>query len=196
MNKRDRTAAIVDVTLKLLVTGSAIAGGILIPNLLVALDKPLNVFGKQMDKRQREREMRRAVSYMKTKQLIRGDYQHGLQITPKGRKRLEKVEFGKISIRRPAMWDRKWRLVFFDVPESERSSRIGFINKLKQLGFYQLQKSAWIHPFPCREIIEKVAAHYNVDDYISYVEVTRIDKQEKLEEHFKALLSNTKINGR
>ena len=184
MDKRDRTAAIVDGTLNFLVTGSSIAGGLLIPNLLVALEKPLDMFWKQLDKRQRERETRRAISYMKTKQLIRSDYQHGLQITPKGRKRLEKIEFGKISINRPDTWDQKWRLVFFDIPEDIRHSRISFINKLKQLDFYQLQKSAWLHPFPCREIIETVSAYYDVDSYVSYVEVIYIDNQKKLMKQF------------
>ncbi|OVE79260.1 hypothetical protein BVY00_00870 [bacterium G20] len=184
MDKRDRTAAIVDGTLNFLITGSAVAGGLLIPNLLVALDKPLNMFWKQLDKREREREMRRAISYMKTKQLISGNYQHGLQITSKGRQRLKKIEFDKISINRPTAWDRKWRLVFFDIPEAKRHSRISLINKLKQLDFYQLQKSAWIHPFPCRKIIEAVAAYYDIDSYISYVEVVHIDNQEKLIKQF------------
>lgn len=184
MDKRDRTAAIVDGTLNFLVTGSSIAGGLLIPNLLVALEKPLDMFWKQLDKRGREREMRRAISYMKTKQLIRGDYQHGLQITPKGRKRLEKIEFDKISINRPDAWDQKWRLVFFDIPEDRRHLRVSFINKLKQLDFYQLQKSVWLHPFPCREVIEAVAAYYDVDSYISYVEVLYIDNQKKLMKQF------------
>lgn len=184
MDKGDKTAAIVDGTLNFLVTGSAIAGGLLIPNLLVALEKPLDMFWRQLDKRERERETRRAISYMKTKQLIRGDYQHGLQITPKGRKRLEKIEFAKISINRPDTWDKKWRLVFFDIPEDRRHLRIAFINKLKQLDFYQLQKSAWLHPFPCREIIETVATYYDVDSYISYVEVLYIDNQKKLMKQF------------
>lgn len=188
MDKRDRTAAIVDGTLNFLVTGSAIAGGLLIPNLLVALEKPLDMFWKQLDKRECERETRRAISYMKTKQLIRGDYQHGLQITPKGRKRLEKIQFDKIFINRPEIWDRKWRLVFFDIPEDRRRLRVLFISKLKQLGFYQLQKSAWIHPFPCRKIAEKVAAYYEIDSFISYVEVTYIDNQQRLKERFKSII--------
>ena len=41
----------------------------------------------------------------------------------------------------------KWRLVILDIPEKKRrESR--FWKKLKDMGFYQCQKSAWIHPFP------------------------------------------------
>ncbi|MDO8591453.1 MAG: hypothetical protein Q7R60_00810 [bacterium] len=188
MDKRDRTAAIVDGILRLTITSGAIAAGLVIPNLLIGLEKPLDVFWKQLDKRERERELRRVVSYMKTKSYLRGDYEHGLRLTTKGRKRLAKIEFEDLEIEKPQTWDKKWRLVFFDIPESERASRVHFINKLKRLGFYKLQQSAWIHPFPCREIIEKVSDFYDVDIYISYVEVTYIDNQQKLKNRFKNLL--------
>lgn len=188
MEKRDRTAAIVDGILNLAITGSAIAAGLLIPNLLIGLEKPLNVFWKHLDKRQRERELRRVVSYMKSNNLLRGDYEHGLQITAKGRERLKKVGFEKLLITAPKTWDKKWRIVFFDIPESKKYARDMLTSKLKLLGFYQLQKSAWVHPFPCREIIEKVAAYYGVDSYVSYVDVTYIDNQEKLKERFKKII--------
>ncbi len=187
MDKKDRTAAIVDGILRLTVTSGAIAAGLAIPNLLIGLEKPLNIFWKQLDKRERERELRRVVSYMKTKSYLRDDYGHGLQITKKGRKRLAKIDFKSLEVKRPAVWDKKWRLVFFDIPEAERRSRVLFTSKLKLLGFYQLQKSAWIHPFPCRDVIAKAADFYDIDIYISYVEVTYIDNQQKLKNRFKGL---------
>lgn len=188
MDKKDRTAAIVDGTLNFLVTGSAMTAGLLIPNLMVALEKPLGVFWKQIDKRQREREMRRTITYMKSRKLIRGDYEHGLQITAKGHKRLERNELGKLDIKKPPRWDQMWRLVFFDVPEDQRQGRVALTRKLKELGFYQLQKSAWIHPFPCREIIERICSFYDVDEFVSYVEVAYIDNQAKLKSRFKSVL--------
>ena len=188
MDKRDRTAAIVDGTLNFLITGSAIAGGLLIPNLLVALDKPLNVFWKELDKREKERETRRVVTYMKSRGLIRGDYEHGLKITRKGIKRLASLDFKKLTIKKPNTWDRKWRLVFFDIPEDRRHRRIALIKKLRGLDFYQLQKSVWIHPFPCRNVIEKICVEYGVQKYISYVEIGYIDSQEKLLKRFKKII--------
>jgi phenylacetic acid degradation operon negative regulatory protein len=148
----------------------------------------LNIFWRQLDKRERERELRRTISYMKTKNLLQGDYEHGLQITNKGRERIEKVDFEKLSIVVPKMWDQKWRLVFFDIPEDHKYARDMLARKLRSLGFYQLQKSAWIHPFPCRDVIEKVCTEYKVDRYISYVEVTYIDNQQKLKERFKKII--------
>lgn len=188
MDKRDRTAAIVDGTLNFLVTGGTIASGLLIPNLLIALDKPLNAFWKELDKRARERETRRVITYMKSRDLISGDYEHGLKITKKGMKRLANMNFKKITIDKPNVWDKRWRLVFFDIPEDLRQKRIALIKKLRSLGFYQLQKSAWVHPFPCREVIEKICVEYDIQNYTSYVEITYIDNQKKLVERFRNII--------
>ena len=180
MARNDNTSAVVDGILRFVVTTSTVAAGLLLPNLLIALDKPLGAFSKQLDKRQRERELRRVISYMKSSQLMTGDYEHGLQLTDKGRRRLADHEFDTQKIKPPEKWDGRWRLVIYDIPETQRLSRRLLAGKLHELGFYQLQRSAWLHPFPCREIIEVVAATYSVDRYVSYLEVAAIDNQKVL----------------
>lgn len=184
MSKSDRTAAIVDGVLRLTVTSGAIAAGLLIPNLLIGLEKPLDIFWKQLDKRERERELRRVVSYMKSRDLIHGDYEHGLVITEQGRERLKKIDFDNIKIESAATWDKKWRLVFYDIPESYKEYRQALARKLRNLGFYQLQKSAWVHPLPCRDVIKKICTHYEIEKYVSYVEIIYIDNQENLKKRF------------
>lgn len=184
MSKSDRTAATVDGVLRLTVTSGAIAAGLLIPNLLIGLEKPLDIFWKQLDKRERERELRRVVSYMKSRDLIHGDYEHGLVITEQGRERLKKIDFDNIKIESAATWDKKWRLVFYDIPESYKEYRQALARKLRNLGFYQLQKSAWVHPLPCRDVIEKICTHYEIEKYVSYVEIIYIDNQENLKKRF------------
>lgn len=184
MDKRDRTAAIVDGVLRLTVTSSAIAAGLVIPNLLIGLEKPLNVFWKQLDKRERERELRRTVSYMKSRDFISGDYEYGFRITKHGRKRLDRIDFDNISIDTSQTWDKKWRMVIYDIPEEFKQGRQDLTRKLRRLGFYQLQRSAWIHPLPCHDVVEKICSHYKVEKYVSYVEVTYLENQEKLKKKF------------
>jgi|SRR3990170_8778436 len=43
-------------------------------------------------------------------------------------------------------WDKKWRLVIFDIPEKTRGVRDGVREKLKQLGFGMWQKSVYVTP--------------------------------------------------
>lgn len=187
--RNDRTSAIIDNVLRLTITTGAIGAGLLIPNLLVALEKPLDIFWKHLDKRERERELRRALVYMKSRKLIQTDYDHGLQITQKGKNRLAKLDLDKIVIPKPKTWDRKWRLVFYDIPEEHKTGRNALVSKLNELGFYQLQRSAWLHPFPCREAVEAITTAYSIDPYITYVETSYIDNQTRLVQKFQKLLS-------
>lgn len=186
MSKNDTTSAIVDGVLKLVVTTGSLAAGVVIPNLLIALDKPLGKFWRHMDKKQKERELRRIISYMKSTRLLSENYKHGLQITDKGRKRLNQSEFDSLRVKTPRKWDGRWRLIIYDVPEEYKEARKAFAVKLNKLGFYQLQRSAWLHPFPCREAIEIISSYYQIDKYISYIETVKIDNQRLLIDKFQA----------
>lgn len=44
-------------------------------------------------------------------------------------------------------WDRKWRIVVFDIAEVNKKIRDRFRAKLRELGFGMLQESVWITPY-------------------------------------------------
>ncbi|MBI2019711.1 hypothetical protein HYS95_03550 [Candidatus Daviesbacteria bacterium] len=44
----------------------------------------------------------------------------------------------------PAEWDKKWRIVVFDIPEQKRLIRNLLRRNLKKWGFKPLQKSVWV----------------------------------------------------
>lgn len=46
------------------------------------------------------------------------------------------------------MWDGRWRLVLFDVPETAKQRRESLRRTLRRCGFGYLQNSAWISPDP------------------------------------------------
>lgn len=53
-------------------------------------------------------------------------------------------------------WDGKWRMVIFDVPESDRSLRAKMRRRLTIEGFGCLQKSVWISPSPFGTMIDEL----------------------------------------
>ncbi|MDZ7744484.1 MAG: hypothetical protein U5K77_01860 [Candidatus Saccharibacteria bacterium] len=192
---KDTTSAIVDGLLRFVAAGGMISIAFLSPLALPAVDKPTRKMLEKLDERERERELRRVVYYMKQRGLIRltaEDYEHGLQITRRGRKRLQKANYDNVSIPTPDTWDKCWRLVLFDIPVDKNRARRSLTIKLRELGFKQLQKSIWIHPFPCRHEIEVVATTLGVRRYITYLEVSHIDAEKKLRSRFKHLLSTAK----
>lgn len=191
MARNETTSAIVDSILKLLIGGGAITTMVVLPNSGLMFDKPLRVFFNKMDKRAREREMRRVLSYMKKQNLITlagDDYEHGIRVTKAGKDRARRANFERLAIAKPKRWDGKWRIVFFDIPESYKVSRDALTFKLKRMGFLQLQRSVWIHPFACRNEVETVTLHFSLNRYITYIETEFIENQKALIKRFKHLL--------
>lgn len=189
MNKNDTTSAVVDGVLKALIVGGTFSTAIIVPNVLQILDKPVGSALKKLDKRSQQRELRRVLYYMKKKQLIAvtKSYDYGISITKKGRSRLERVALDVLEISIPKKWDKKWRLVFFDIPEKHKSGRDALTRKLKELGFYQLQRSVLVHPYPCHTEIEAITLAYGIDQYVSYIETDHIDHQALLMKKFRNL---------
>lgn len=56
-------------------------------------------------------------------------------------------------------WDGLWRLVVFDVPESEEALRTRLRRKLRSLNFGFLQQSVWLSPDPIDKVSEHLATH-------------------------------------
>lgn len=187
MARNDTTSAIIDGLLQILIVGGLLATTLAAPNAVQALDKPLARYFKGLDKRTREREYRRVLRYMKKQGLIKyktEDYEHGILITEAGKQRAEKAELDSLSIAHPKKWDQKWRIVFFDIPETDKQARDHLTGKLKELEFRQLQRSVWVHPFPCRDEIATVVHQYGVSHFVTYVETAFIDSQDKLKARF------------
>ena len=185
--KKKDTLVLVDGILKLLVGGSALTAVLIAPNITQVLDKPLERFSRKMDKRQREREIQKALYYMKEHHLVSGSYDHGLKITPNGKKRLAKANLDYLKIPQPKKWDKKWRLVIFDIPEKYKTGRDALTCKLKDLGFFPLQRSALVYPYPCRKEIEVITAAFGINQYVSYIETNHIDQQKHLIKRFNKL---------
>lgn len=111
-------------------------------------------------------------------------------LTPAGAYRLQELALDEVGIARPKKWDKKWRLVAFDVPVKQSRQRQKFVAKLQALNFFMLQRSLWIHPFPCFSEVEEIASHYNVLRHCSLMEINQTDKASarKLGNHFRHLL--------
>ena len=189
MSNNGTTAAMIDGLLRFTVTSGAIATTLVIPNAIQVLDKPLKRYLNRLDNRARERELRRVVTYMKKQGLVKGSYENGLIVTENGKKRAVKADFEQLTIKQPKIWDKKWRLVLFDIPEQHKRGRDYLTTKLKVLGFQQLQQSVWVYPFPCRSEIETVSIAFVVSRYVTYIETAHIDHQDKLIARFSKLLS-------
>ena len=84
----------------------------------------------------------------------------------------------------PRVWDKKWRLVLFDIPEHRKVSRDKFASHLKLMGFITLQKSAFVFPHPCFEEIEALGDYHNIREHLTLILAESIDRERELKKLF------------
>ncbi len=101
------------------------------------------------------------------------------ELTDSGKKRLEKEEINSIPPKQK-VWDKKWRIVIFDIPELHKSSRDGFAKSLKLIGFTQIQKSVFAFPYPCQKELGVLVKFHDVEKYTTVIIAESIDDSGKL----------------
>ena len=86
--------------------------------------------------------------------INRKNHQIYISLTEEGKKKAGWMQIDALKIARPQKWDKKWRLVMFDIAQLKKLYREAFRGKLKEMGFQPFQKSVWICPFECEPEIE------------------------------------------
>ncbi len=109
-----------------------------------------------------------------------------LVLTKKGKLKALNFHFEKMKIRRDN-WDGKWRIVIFDIPEKLRRGRDALRDKLKKLGFYELQKSVFVFPYKCEDELDFIIEFFDLRKYVRYGTLDFIDNELHLEKIFKLL---------
>ena len=92
-----------------------------------------------------------------------------LVLNSEGKKRALTYNLDKIEIKKPSQWDGLWRMVIFDIPEHLKQGRNALAVKLKQLGFYPLQKSVFIYPYECQNEIDFIVEIFNLKPYVRII---------------------------
>jgi DNA-binding transcriptional regulator PaaX len=109
-----------------------------------------------------------------------------LILTNKGKLKSLTYYFQEMKIEKKN-WDNKWRAVIFDIPEKLRSGRDVLREKLKQLGFYELQKSVFVFPYECADEIEFIIELFNLRKYVRFGVFETIDNEFHLKKIFKLI---------
>ena len=107
-----------------------------------------------------------------------------LVLTDKGKEKALTYNLDEMEIKKPKQWDGKWRIVLFDVPERARKIRDAFRYHLKQLNFYEFQKSVFVHPYDCHNEIEYLVEFYDARKFIRFIIADSLDNELHLKSHF------------
>lgn len=105
-------------------------------------------------------------------------------VTKRGMVRALTYQLESMTISHPQSWDKKWRLVIFDIPVKFNRVRDIFRMRLRQLELYRLQESVYVSPYPCFDEVEFLRELYGVSFTVRYLLVEKIEEDAFLKQHF------------
>lgn len=141
---------------------------------------------QKINKRKLVKEIRELYNSRLIKSQENPDGSFTFVLTKKGELKAMSYNIQNIKIRKEK-WDRKWRVVSFDIPEKNKKARDTLRWKLKQLGFYELQKSVFIFPYPCENEMDFIIEFFNLRKYVRFGVLESIDNDLHLRKIFKLI---------
>ncbi|MFH0846081.1 MAG: hypothetical protein V1851_01630 [Patescibacteria group bacterium] len=171
---------------KIILTTIAVTGvlslALLAPNALVVIKQ---FTGKQNYRRKGY--LNNAIGKLSKSGYIKFEIKNGkkfVRLTEKGERELVKYKLGDLRIKRPKRWDRKWRVVIFDIKEKRKDTRNLLRLTLNNFGFIKLQNSVWVFPYDCEELIVMLKSDLFVGKDVLYMTVEKIENDKWLKEFF------------
>lgn len=106
-------------------------------------------------------------------------------LTEKGKEKIITFNIDNMKLKKPKTWDKKWRIILFDIPEKNKKTREAIRNILRNLGFYKYQESVFISPYQCSDEINFVTEYFNIRPYVRMITATSLDNELHLKKIFK-----------
>ena len=107
------------------------------------------------------------------------------RLTPKGEDRLRKFKLLGYKLKKPKKWDKKWRVLIFDIKEERKGTRDKIRFTLKRIGFLRLQDSVWVYPYDCEDLVILMKADLKIGKDLLYLIVDTIEGDNKIKKYFK-----------
>lgn len=139
---------------------------------------------KKINKKELQYELRKLYQSKLVKRKENLDGSTTMVLTDKGRLRAITFSFQNMKIDRKD-WDGQWRLVIFDIPEKIKWGRNALRRKIKELGFYELQKSVFVFPYECKDEIDFIIEFFGIRKYVRFGILKEIDNEKHLRTIFK-----------
>src|SRR3989344_7555325 len=106
-----------------------------------------------------------------------------LVLTGKGERKLREWGVAGYSLDKPKRWDKKWRILTFDIWEKRREVRDKLRLVLRRMGFYQMQRSVWVYPYDCEDFIQLLKADFRIGKGMVYIIADQVENAKILEKH-------------
>ena len=181
--KRTRNKNLQKIVLQTVAAAGFLSVALLAPNALQAL-RQVGLFPKH-----RQKEIFNSSRNRLVKAGLLAYEGKFIRLTAKGEAKLRQLERHDYKLARPKRWDKKWRVLIFDVPEKCRDIRDKVRNTITTLGFMRLQKSVWVYPYDCEDFINLIKADFKIGKDLLYLIVDSIENDREIRNYFQLFQS-------
>lgn len=176
-----RNTKIQEIILKSVGAVGLLSVALLAPNALQALGH-FGLTGKKLSNK------RRVINNSRDKLVSKGyleyDGEGRLLLTKKGISKLNQFEIKDYRLKVPSKWDKKWRILIFDIKEERKRLREKIRNTLISIGFVRLQDSVWVYPYDCEDLITLLKADFKVGKDLLYIIADKIEFDQIIKDRF------------
>lgn len=188
-DKQDKVYASTKTVLSLLGMGVTIAAALIAPKAASAL---ISTFSQGENpwkdwKKFNLSYLRQTLRRLQKQKMVEIKDVNGKQqitITQKGKTRILEYSLDELEITKPKAWDKKWRVIIYDIPNKRKYLQELMREALKNLGFFAIQESVYVIPYPCYKEIEFLREYYRVGPYIKYLLVSKLEDDSVYKTYF------------
>lgn len=190
-DEKERTYVSVKRILTYLGLGATIATAFIAPNAAGAIVKmffsPSFSYDPDGWKQYNKGYLRQSLRRLEASKLIEHtilDGQDVIAITKDGRKKVLKYALKQLEVKKPKSWDGNWRVAIYDIPQRDKGLQLIIRDALKAMGFYQMQESVYLFPYPCYDEVEFLRSFYGAGSMVKYLLVTKLEDDAPYRDYF------------
>jgi len=178
---------------KTILKGIFIAGGIAVagtsPQFVSrVLPKIFRYASYELKKRKKIKNFQRSFYYLRSQGYINIENKNGqiyISLTKEGKKIAGRHNIDDLKIKQSKDWDKKWRILIFDIKEKQKIKREALRGKIKELGLYKLQESVWVYPYLFSNEMEILRTFFYLKkDEMKIITATEIEDDEQIKTFF------------
>lgn len=171
-----------EIVLSALSISLIVGGSIVFPNLPIIIGSIIKIIQDIKNIKLPERKLKRVLKNLERKQIIclvrKGD---DVYVKIKDKTNISLIKYSIRQLlelkKKKKVWNGKWFLVLFDIPEEQRNKRNYLRKFLRDIGFFQYQQSVYIFPYECEKEVELIKKIIESAKYMSYVVAEKIEHE-------------------
>ncbi len=167
---------------QLILVSLLILGSVPLMVLMPGLGKAFGTFAKSKNYQRDVIKRLEKEGFIKIRHLSNGKTE--ISITQNGYTKVLKYNLGTMQLINKKKWDKKWRLILFDVPEKRKAMRDALRRKIKELGLLKIQQSVYVYPYQCEKEMEFLISYFKIRSFVKYFTIERFNGDNEYKEYF------------